>query len=144
MSDWPRALLLDTHAAIWLAEGRLTDETVERIVFAGLADGVFVSPVSAWEIGLLARPRADGRPSVQFRPDPVGWFSALMAKPIVKPAPLTATIAIAASFLPDPFHSDPADRLLVATAREMNVPLLTRNAEILAYGEAGNVETRRC
>jgi PIN domain nuclease of toxin-antitoxin system len=144
MSDWPRALLLDTHAAIWLAEGQLADETVERIVFAGLADGVFVSPISAWEIGLLARPKAGGRPSVQFRPDPVGWFSALMAKPIIKSAPLTATIAITASFLPEPFHSDPADRLLVATAREMNVPLLTRDAEILAYGEAGNVKTQRC
>ena len=144
MSDRARALLLDTHAAIWLGEGQLDDETVEGIIFAGLADGVFVSPVSAWEIGLLARPKAGGRPSVQFRPDPAGWFAALMAKPIIKPAPLTATIAIAASFLPDPFHSDPADRLLVATAREMNVTLMTRDAGILAYGEAGNVKTQRC
>jgi PIN domain nuclease of toxin-antitoxin system len=144
MNDWSRALLLDTHAAIWLVEGQLDDETVDRIIFAGLADGVFVSPVSAWEIGLLARSRPGGRPAVQFRPDPAGWFSALMAKPIVQPAPLTATIAIAASFLPAPFHSDPADRLLVATAREMNVALMTRDAQILAYGEAGNVKTQRC
>lgn len=144
MSDWSRALLLDTHAAIWLAEGQLDDDTVARIVFAGLADGVFVSPVSAWEIGLLARPRAGGRAAVQFRPDPVGWFSSLMAKPIIRTAPLTATMAITASFLPPPFHSDPADRLLIATAREMNIALMTRDAEILAYGEAGNVKTQRC
>jgi PIN domain nuclease of toxin-antitoxin system len=144
VSEWSRALLLDTHAAIWLAEGQLADETVEAIIFAGLADGVYVSPVSAWEIGLLARPRADGHSALQFRPDPVGWFSALMAKPIIRLAPLTATVAISASFLPAPFHSDPADRLLVATAREMNIPLMTRDAQILAYGEAGNVKTQRC
>jgi PIN domain nuclease of toxin-antitoxin system len=41
-------------------------------------------------------------------------------------------------------QSDPADRLLVTTAREMNVPLLTRDVGILAYGEAGNVKTQRC
>ncbi len=117
---------------------------MERIVFAGLAEGVFVSPVLAWEIGRLARPKAGNRPSVQFRPDPVGWFLALMAKPIIRTAPLTATIAITASFLPPPFHTDPADRLLIATAREMNVPLMTRDSEILAYGEAGNVKTQRC
>ena len=67
-----------------------------------------------------------------------------MAKPIVKPAPLIATIAITASFLPVPFHTDPADRLLVATAREMNVTPMTRDSEILAYGDAGNVKTQRC
>lgn len=114
MSERARALLLDTHAAIGLAEGQLDEETVETIVFAGLADGVFVSPVSAWEIGLLARPWAGGRPAVEFRPDPVAWFSSLMAKPIIRLAPLTPGIAITASFLPPPFHSDPADRLLVA------------------------------
>ena len=143
MTGWSRALLLDTHAAIWLAEGQLSDETVERIVYAGLADGVYVSPVSAWEIGLLARPRPTG-PPLQFLPDPVSWFSSLMAKPIIKPAPLTPSMAITASFLPAPFHSDPADRLLVATAREMNVALMTRDSEILAYGEGGNVKTQRC
>jgi PIN domain nuclease of toxin-antitoxin system len=41
-------------------------------------------------------------------------------------------------------QSDPGDRLLVTTAREMNVPLLTREVEILAYGEGGNVKTQRC
>ena len=144
MSDWPRALLLDTHAAIWLVEGQLRDEVVERIVYAGLADGVYVSPVSAWEIGLLTRPKPGGRAGVQFLPDPLGWFSSLMSKPIIRPAPLTPGMAISASFLPEPFHSDPADRLLVATAREMNVALMTRDAEILAYGQAGNVKTSPC
>ncbi len=141
MSAPPRSLLLDTHAAIWLAEGKLDDHAVEAIVYAGLADGVFVSPVSAWEVGLLARPGAAGRPGLHFLPDPQTWFSNLMGKAIIKPAPLTPSAAIAASALPGSLHGDPADRLLIATARELKLTLMTRDREILAYGGAGHVRT---
>jgi PIN domain nuclease of toxin-antitoxin system len=137
-------ILLDTHAAIWLAEGQLSDELFARVVAAGLTDGVFVSPVSAWEVGLLARPRANGLPAVTFKPDPQTWFATLLSQVIIKEAPLTAKIAIDSSFLPEPFHSDPADRLLVATARNMNIPLLTRDERILDYSAAGHVRTLRC
>ncbi len=138
------ALLLDTHAAIWLAEGRLADAVFAQVVAAGLLDGVFVSPVSAWEIGLLARPRPNGQPAVFFKPDPQTWFATLLSQVIIKEAPLTAKIAINSSFLPNPFHSDPADRLLVATARTMNVPLLTRDRQILDYSAAGHVQAIPC
>lgn len=141
--SWPRALLLDTHAAIWLASGNLSDEIVERIVFAGLADGVFVSPVSAWEIGLLAKPKSSA-PSVEFKPDVRTWYATLLAKPIVKEAPLTWSAAIDSAALPPPFHNDPADRLLVSTAREMDVPLLTRDRRILDYSAAGHVQAIPC
>lgn len=141
MSVLPRSLLLDTHAAIWLMEGQLDDNAVEAVVHAGLADGVFVSPVSAWEVGLLARPKASGGPSLQFLPDPQTWFSRLMGKAIIKAAPLTPSVAIAASALPGSLHGDPADRLLIATAREMNLRLMTRDREILGYGRAGHVRT---
>lgn len=141
--NWSRALLLDTHAAIWLAAGKLTDEVVESIVFAGLADGVFVSPVSAWEIGLLARPSRRTNP-VEFRPDARTWYASLLSKPIIKEAPLTWRAAIDSADLPEPFHSDPADRLLVATARELDIPLLTRDRNILAYAKAGHVRAQPC
>jgi len=139
-----RALLLDTHAAIWLAEGQFSDEVFAHVVAAGLLDGVFVSPVSAWEIGLLARPRPSGQPAVTFKPDPQTWFTTLLSQSIIREAPLTPKIAIDSSFLPSPFHSDPADRLLVATARNMNIPLLTRDQRILDYSAAGHVETVPC
>lgn len=138
------ALLLDTHAAIWLAEGQLSDEIFAQIVAAGLTDGVFVSPVSAWEVGLLARPRPDGKPAVTFKPDPQAWFATLLSQPILMEAPFTPRVAIDSSFLPGPFHNDPVDRLLVATARHMNIPLLTRDERILAYSKAGHVQAVRC
>lgn len=140
----PSALLLDTHAAIWLAEGQLTDSAFAQVVAAGLLDGVFLSPVSAWEVGLLARPRPNGQPAVTFKPDPQAWFATLLTQPIITEAPLTARIAIDSSFLPQPFHSDPADRLLVATARNMNIPLLTRDQRILDYSAAGHVQAVPC
>jgi PIN domain nuclease of toxin-antitoxin system len=138
------ALLLDTHAAIWLAEGQLTDSVFAQVVAAGLADGVYISPVSAWEVGLLARPRPNGQPAVTFKPDPHTWFATLLSQPILKEAPLTGKIAIDSSFLPQPFHSDPADRLLVATARNMNIPILTRDQRILGYSGAGHVQALPC
>ena len=52
-------------------------------------------------------------------------------------------IGLAASALPD-FHQDPADRLLVATARALDVPILTRDRKILDYAEAGRVKAIAC
>lgn len=140
----PAALLLDTHAAIWLMEGGLESSTVELIGSAGAAGGVFVSPVSAWEIGLLTRPRADAPPKLALEPDPQSWFAALMAKPIIRTAHLTARIALEASNLPGSLHQDPADRLLIATARELALPLVTRDRKIIDYGLQGFLSVIPC
>jgi PIN domain nuclease of toxin-antitoxin system len=137
--SWSRALLLDTNAAIFLAAGQLPDTVVERLVFAGLADGVFVSPISAWEVGLLAQ-RSPG----MFGSDPAGWFDRLLSKPIIKLAPLSPSAAIASADLPGVLHRDPADRMLIASAREMGVPLVTRDTKIIAYAAAGFVDVLPC
>ena len=137
------ALLLDTCAVMWLAtKAPIGAAAVERIVKAAMVGAIFVSPISAWEIGLLSRPRA-GR-THQFLPDPVTWFARFMAGPGIRPAPFTAEIAIASSLLPEPLHGDPADRLLIATARSMNLPIMTRDGLIRAYAEAGYLEVIVC
>lgn len=139
----PAAVLLDTCAVIWLANGDpLQNDADHRIIHAALADGVFVSPISAWEIGMLSRPRA-GR-IIEFLPDPVTWFARFMAGPAIKTAAFTADIAIAASWLPEPLHGDPADRLLIATARHLAMPIVTRDARIIAYAAAGHVGAISC
>jgi PIN domain nuclease of toxin-antitoxin system len=142
-SAQPTAVLLDTCAVIWLANGDpLLNGADSTIISAALADGVFVSPVSAWEIGMLARPKA-GR-AITFLPDPAIWFANFMAGPAIKPAAFTAEIAIASSGLPDPLHGDPADRLLIATARHLSIPIVTRDTKILAYAAAGHVSAIPC
>ena len=137
------AVLLDTCAVIWLAtKAPIASEAGERIVEAAMAGAIFLSPVSAWEIGLLSRPR--GGRTHQFLPDPATWFARFMAGPGMRPAPFTAEIAIAASLLPEPLHGDPADRLLIATARDVNLPIVTRDRKIIDYADAGHVSAIVC
>ena len=139
------AVLLDTCAVIWLANGdKLRQKAMEAIVVAGLTDGIYVSVVSAWEVGLLSRPRRAGRTALQFLPDPKTWFTRVMAGPGIRPAPFTPDIAIDASQLPGDPQGDPADRLIIATARHLGFPVVTRDSRLLAYARRGHVASIRC
>ena len=141
----PEAVLLDTCALIWLAEGIAISEKARAIIVgAGGVEGIFISAVSAWEIGLLARPKKSGRASLQFLPDPKSWFQRFAASPGVRELPLTSEVAIDASRLPGDLHGDPADRMLIATARHHALPIVTRDRNILAYAEAGFVAAIPC
>src|SRR5690349_16342491 len=105
-------LLLDTCAMIFIATGRaMTPRARQEVRAASTAGAILVSPVSAWEVGLLS-----ARKGVPFRPDPKSWFQLFMTFPGARLTPLTPDITIESSFLPQPIHPDPADRLLIATA----------------------------
>jgi len=133
-----RAMLLDTGAVIWLANGDpLVPAALVAIVAAGLADGVYVSPASAWEIGMLSRSRPGREAGLQFLPDPKTSFARVLAGPGIRQAALTPEITIDASGLPGELHGDPGDRLLIATARHLGMPIVTRDRRIIAYAEAG-------
>ncbi|MFJ6023984.1 type II toxin-antitoxin system VapC family toxin [Brevundimonas sp. NPDC092305] len=140
----PSKLLLDTHALIWLVEGvELSKSVQDAIVFAALADGVFVSPVSAWEIGMLCAPRPSRAPLV-LKPDPKAWYAMALSAPGLTETPFTATAAMDSRTLPGELHGDPADRLLIATAREIGAALVTRDNKILDYARAGHVQALAC
>ena len=141
----PNAVLLDTCAVIWLANGdALARSATAAILHAGAAGGIFVSPVSAWEVGLLSKPKAGRHLAVQFMPDPKTWFARVMAGPGLREASLTSEIAIDASFLPGELDGDPADRLIVTSARHFGVPIVTRDRRIIAYGRVGHVQVIPC
>ena len=141
----PRSLLLDTCALIWLANGDpLTRTATEAIDHAGRTEGVFVSPISGWEIGLISKPRRGRSAALQFFPDPKTWFARALAGPGIWEARLTSQIAIDASFLPGELHGDPGDRLIIATARQLGVPVVTRDRRIIDYGGDGHVQVIRC
>ena len=143
MIDASAGLLLDTCAVIWLANGELSQAVVSTVFTAALSAGVFISPVSAWEIGMLANPRSN-RPALRFLPDPKAWFSKVMTAPGIREAIMTSGIAIDASSLPGDLHNDPADRLLIATARHLNIPLVTRDTKIIAYAQQNFVQVLPC
>ena len=138
-------LLLDTCAVIWMAQDVAMEASAKRLIRQAAVGGdLFVSTASAWEIGLLARPRASQAQGLQFLPDPQTWFGALMARPGIRLAALTPEIAIDASHLPGAFHNDPADRMIIATARRIGASVVTRDSKILAYGKVGFVEVVAC
>lgn len=133
-------ILLDTCAAIWLANGdTMSSRSMAAIRGAATRGDVLVSSVSAWEVGLLAAKRR-----MNFQPSPRDWFDALLARPGVRLVPLAVEAAIDASVLPAPLHGDPADCLLIATARHLQVPVVTRDSRILAYAATGHVGAIVC
>jgi PIN domain nuclease of toxin-antitoxin system len=140
MSELP-PLLLDTHAAVWIAEDQpLATGAVEAIDAAYRAGStVFVSAITAWEIGLLV---SRNRLSLVARPE--RWFQRLLAIPGVRLADLSPDILIASSFLPGTPPRDPADRIILATARDLGATLITRDRLLLKYGEDGQVSTIPC
>jgi PIN domain nuclease of toxin-antitoxin system len=140
MSETP-PLLLDTHAAIWITEDQpLASGAVEAIDAAYRAGStVFVSAITAWEIGMLV---SRNRLSLVARPE--RWFQRLLAIPGVRLADLSPDILIASSFLPGTPPRDPADRIILATARDLGATLITRDRLLLQYGEDGQVSTIPC
>ena len=135
------AVLLDTCAIIYLANrDPLPAAALALLGQAQDGDGILVSPVSAWEVGLLSRKA--GPPS--FQPNSRDWFCDFLGFPGVRLTPFTPEIAIDSAYLPAPPHGDPADRLLIATARALDVPILTSDRKILAYAEAGHVRAIAC
>ena len=133
-------LLLDTHAAVWFADDELTAVASEKLDEAARA-GVptYLSPITAWEVGLLV-----SRNRLNLGITPQRWFARILAMPDVHLADLTPDILIAASFLPGAPPRDPMDRILIATARELAATLVTRDREIIGYGEQGNVSVMGC
>jgi PIN domain nuclease of toxin-antitoxin system len=124
-------VLLDTCAIIWMVQEQpMAAAALSAIGQAAATGSVLVSPVSAWEVGLLATRR---RQPLTFRPTPVTWIERLLARPGIRAVPLPHTVAVSAALLPGELHGDPADRMLIATARELGVPLLTRDRRILDY-----------
>ena len=134
-------LLLDTHAAVWFCENIPLSRAATEAIDAAPREGtpVFVSPITAFEIGQLA-----SRGRIDLSVTPQRWFRGLLAVSGVQLAELSPDLLIASSFLPGEPPRDPMDRILIATARELAATLVTRDRLILAYGEQGHVSAVEC
>jgi PIN domain nuclease of toxin-antitoxin system len=85
-----------------------------------------------------------GHATLRFLPDASTWFDRVMNAPGIRLAQFTPSIAMTASFLPGDLHNDPADRLLVSTARHLGMPIVTGDGKIIAYAEQGFVKVLPC
>ncbi len=133
-------LLLDTCTLIFLTErARIAAAAVDALRAAKEEGTTFISPISAWEVGMLV---SRGRLQLLIRPE--RWFANLFDAPGVQLAPLTADMLIASSYLPGKPPKDPTDRILAATARELGAVLITRDRALLRYGDQGHVAVLEC
>jgi PIN domain nuclease of toxin-antitoxin system len=130
-------LLIDTHYWLWLAGGdreRLTSSVINLLQNAADHDGLLVSAISVWEIAML-----DAKGRVQLFKTCTQWVDEALAISGLTLAPLSPAIAIESNHLPGGFHGDPADRIIVATARVLGARLLTNDKSIRAYAAEGHV-----
>jgi PIN domain nuclease of toxin-antitoxin system len=134
-------LLLDTHAAIWLFEDKPLSQTAVDVINAAYQANtpLLVSPITAWEIGLLV-----SRNRIDLMATPERWFRGLLATPGMQLAELTYEVLIASSFLPGDLLRDPADCILAATARDLGATLITRDRALLDYGRQGHLSVVAC
>ncbi len=127
--------LLDTHILLWWHgdRGRLSREQQDVIAAAGADSPLEVSDISLWEVAMLYS-LGRIRLSIPLRE----WLDKAVAAPLVRRHGISPAVAAEVASLPDSFHRDPADRILVATARVLGATLLTRDRRI---AEAEMVDT---
>lgn len=126
-------IVLDTHTLLWWASGdsaQLSQAAQQALAAEMQADGgqIMVSSISAWELAMLV-----ARERVALAMDVEAWLDVVGQIEQVRFVPVDNTIAIKSTLLPGEFHKDPADRIIVATARQLSAPLLTADEKIRAY-----------
>ncbi|HQS68772.1 MAG: hypothetical protein B7Y36_06690 [Novosphingobium sp. 28-62-57] len=142
-------VLLDTHALYWLVSGEqaLANDALFAIGESQAAGSLVVSPISAWELAVAARKnRAVDRPHFGNE-TPYKWFRDALVAVQAKPVAIHQRIAIeAAKVVEYTGHKDPGDCFLIATARVRRVPLITRDAIIIAIAndDPGYLTTIYC
>lgn len=101
---------------------------------------VFVSPITAWEVGMQARKGRFDSPL-----SPQEWLRRLLGSPGIEYCDLSADTLLAASYLPGTLRTeDPADRIIAATAREHGFAVVTRDRALLEYGAGGHLAVVEC
>ena len=120
--------LLDTHILIWwLNDSNRLSPAQQKVVASASAESpLLVSDISLWEVSTLY---SLGR--IQLTIPLRVWLDKAVAPPLVRRHGISAPIAAELATLPDSFHRDPADRILVATARVLGATLLTQDRRIV-------------
>jgi PIN domain nuclease of toxin-antitoxin system len=122
-------ILLDTHIWVWWIHNdhRLTDR-VRKHIQANEDESIGISVFSCWEVAKLVEVNK------LILHCPIDeWMDTALAYPGIQVIELTPEIAIESTRLPGEFHRDPADQIIVATARILDCPLLTVDNKILNY-----------
>jgi PIN domain nuclease of toxin-antitoxin system len=129
-------VILDTHVLLWsvLEPSELTPHTKQIITMAQEEHRLFIASISLWEISMLQfKKRLHIYEPIQEFLHAITHISGLSVKD------LSAEIAAESILLTDNFHGDPADRMIVATAKIHHATLLTRDQKILSWAKLGSI-----
>ena len=124
-------IVLDTHVLIWWASGESAQlsSAAARAINTQMDGGqLVISSISAWELAMLVN-----RGRLDLTMDIEEWLTVVGQIEAVRFVPVDNEIGLKSVELPGDFHKDPADRLIVATARKLAAPLVTADDKIRAY-----------
>lgn len=124
-------IVLDTHALLWWANGERAQlsAAAASAIDAEMDGGqILVSSMSAWELAMLVE-----RGRVALSMDVASWLDTLSRIDAVQMVPVDSEIVVKSVQLPGDFHKDPADRIIVATARKFAAPLVSADEKIRSY-----------
>lgn len=129
-------IVLDTHTLVWWVSGDpLLSKRARTAIEREQPDGdIIVSSISAWEIAMLVE-----RGKLVLSMDVGSWLSTVAQIDAVRFLPVDVEVATKSVDLPGDFHKDPADRMIVATARKLAVPLVTKDDKIRAYAHVKTI-----
>ena len=118
-------LLLDTHIWLWMINKPQKIKQRTRKLLANPKNEVYLSPVSVWEVILIARNGRLGNST-----DPYPWFEQAFAGSMLLEAPITREVSLEMGRF-ELLHADPADRWLIATARTYGCKLVSEDEKII-------------
>lgn len=121
--------LLDTHTWIWWnLKPQSLSPTVLKLIESGRYEQLLLSSISIWEFSKLIE---KGRLKISM--DGGAWIQEALKIPKLRIVELSPEISWQSTRLPEPFHDDPADQIIVATARAESAVLLTADRLLRAY-----------
>jgi PIN domain nuclease of toxin-antitoxin system len=139
VTDQPN-LLLDTCAMLFVANSTAMEDHAEKEISEAAYDGrLYVSPMSAWEIGIgVAKNR------LKLPLEPLDFFQRFIRLMKAQLSAVSPEILVGSSNLPGRVHGDPMDRILISSARHLDMILVTRAGPILDYSADGHLRTLAC
>lgn len=129
-------IVLDTHTLVWWVNvDNLLSKKAKFAIDRELEGGqIIVSAISAWEIAMLVE-----QEKLVLSMDVETWLATVAEIEVIRFMPVDTEIAIKSVKLPGEFHKDPAARMIVATARKLASPLVTRDNKIRAYAHVKTI-----
>ena len=123
-------IVLDTHALLWwVNDDALLSKRAKSTINKHMSVGeIIVSSITAWEIAMLVKQNR-----LFLSMDVAGWLATVAEIEAVRFVPVDIDVSLKSVDLPGIFHKDPADRMIVATARKLAVSLVTKDEKIRNY-----------